>query len=174
MDEKYCPGCFSSTGLRKILYGMPTSEPDPDIYVMAGCTSEGRTAQMQCIECEWEGTTAQVRKATRARRFITTGEDLKGITVIKMLRLSHEALAQLQASESWKNTLGQVAGFTAESVYGPEGKIKQYWDRTWESPEQMRADLMQNMGGGVPIEVIDELVGIVQNLRNPVNESDDF
>jgi hypothetical protein len=83
MDEKYCPGCFSSTGLRKILYGMPATEPDPDIYVMAGCTSEDRTAQMQCIECEWEGTTAQVRKATRARRFIATGEDLKGITVIK-------------------------------------------------------------------------------------------
>ncbi len=81
MDEKYCPGCFSSTGLRKILYGMPASEPDPDIYVMAGCTSEDRSAQMQCIECERAGTTGQVRKATRARRFITTAEDLKGITV---------------------------------------------------------------------------------------------
>ena len=170
MDEKYCPGCFSSTGLRKILYGMPASEPDPDIYVMAGCTPEDRSAQLQCIECEWEGTTAAVRKATRARRFITTGEDLKGITVIKNLRLSHEALALLQASKTWTNTLGQVAGFTAESIYGPEGKLKHYWDRFWDSPEQMRMDLLQNMGGGVPIELIDKLVEIVQNLKSPVDE----
>jgi hypothetical protein len=166
MDEKYCPGCFSSTGLREILYGMPASEPDPDIYVMAGCTPEDRSAQMQCIECEWEGTTAAVRKATRARRFITTGEDLKGITVIKKLRLSHEALALLQASETWKNTLGQVAGFTAESIYGADGKLRHYWDRIWSSAEEMRSDLMQNMGGGVPIEVIDELVGIAQELNS--------
>jgi hypothetical protein len=153
---------------------MPASEPDPEIYVMAGCTSENRSAQMQCIECEWEGTTAQVRKATRARRFITTDEDLKGITVIKKLRLSHEALAQLQASESWISTLGQMAGFNTETIYGPEGKLKQFWENLWDSPEHMRADLMQNMGGGVPIEVIDELVRIVQHLRNPINESGDF
>ena len=149
---------------------MPASEPDPNIYVMAGCTPEDRSAQMQCIECEWEGTTAAVRKATRARRFITTGEDLKGINVIKKLRLSHEALALLQASEIWKNTLGQVAGFTAESIYGPEGKLKHYWDRFWDSPEQMRMDLLQNMGGGVPIEVIDGLLEIVQNLKIPADE----
>jgi hypothetical protein len=170
MDEKYCPGCFSSTGLRKILYGMPASEPDPDIYVMAGCTSEDRTAQMQCIECEWEGTTAQVRKATRARRFITTDEDLKGITVIKMLRLSHEALALLDASESWINSLGQVDGFTAETIYGPEGKLRHCWESNWSSAKEMRSDLMRNMGGGVPIEVIDELVEIVQNLKSSVDE----
>jgi hypothetical protein len=87
-----------------------------------------------------------------------------------MLRLSHEALAQLQASESWKNTLGQIGGFTAESVYGPEGKLKHYWESAWGSPEQMRADLMQNMGGGVPIEVLDELVEIVQNFKSPADE----
>ncbi len=145
---------------------MPASEPDPDIYVMAGCTPEDRSAQMQCIECEWEGTTAAVRKATRARRFITMGEDLKGITVIKKLRLSHDALALLQESEIWKSTLGQVAGFTAESIYGQEGKLKQYWESYWSSAEEMRSDLMQNMGGGIPINVIDELVGIVQKLNS--------
>ncbi len=133
---------------------------------MAGCTPEERSAQMQCIECEWEGTTAAVRKATRARRFITMGEDLKGITVIKKLRLSHDALALLQESEIWKSTLGQVAGFTAESIYGQEGKLKQYWESYWSSAEEMRSDLMQNMGGGIPINVIDELVGIVQKLNS--------
>jgi hypothetical protein len=29
----------------------------------------------------------------------------------------------------------------------------------------MRIDLMQNIGGGVPIDVIDELVGIAQELN---------
>ena len=144
---------------------MPASEPDPDIYVMAGCTPEDRSAQMQCIECEWEGTTAEVRKASSARRFITTGEDLKGIIVIKKLRLSHEALALLQASETWKNTFGQVVGFTAESIYGPEGKFRNYWESCWSSAKQMRLDLMQNMGGGVSIDVIDELVGIVETMN---------
>ena len=50
--------------------------------------------------------------------------------------------------------------FTPESIYGPDGKLQWLWSLSWDSEEVMKSDLYSNMGGGVPIEIIDELVQI--------------
>jgi hypothetical protein len=173
MSARYCPGCFAHTGLRTIGYGLPAGELEPEIYVLGGCIAEDRSPQLQCLECDWQGTVAEVGKATRARRFFYTDEDARGLILFKKLRLSHEALALLQESKMWQNARSLSTEFTTNSVYGPEGKLNQFWPTTWESPEQMRLDLMQNMGGGVPIEVIDELVKIVHDLNGPIHRGFD-
>ena len=46
---------------------------------------------------------------------------------------------------------------TAEEIYGPEGKLW-YWGMAWPTAEAMTSTLYNNMGGGVPTAVIDELV----------------
>ncbi len=43
-------------------------------------------------------------------------------------------------------------------IYGPNGKMSSYFSETWTSAESMRSDLMQNHGGGVPVDVIEKLV----------------
>ena len=43
-------------------------------------------------------------------------------------------------------------------IYGPNGKMSSYFLETWTSADSMRSDLMQNHGGGVPVEVIEKLV----------------
>ena len=43
-------------------------------------------------------------------------------------------------------------------IYGPNGKMSSYFSDTWPSADSMRSDLMQNHGGGVPVEVIEKLV----------------
>ena len=43
-------------------------------------------------------------------------------------------------------------------IYGPNGKMRSYFSETWTSADSMRSDLMQNHGGGVPVEVIEKLV----------------
>ena len=43
-------------------------------------------------------------------------------------------------------------------IYGPNGKMSSYFLDTWPSADHMRSDLMQNHGGGVPVEVIEKLV----------------
>jgi hypothetical protein len=43
-------------------------------------------------------------------------------------------------------------------IYGPGGKMRHYFSQTWPTADDMRSDLMQNHGGGVPISVIDRLV----------------
>ena len=43
-------------------------------------------------------------------------------------------------------------------IYGPNGKMSSYFLETWTSADHMRSDLMQNHGGGVPVEVIEKLV----------------
>ena len=79
----------------------------------------------------------------------------KGIS----LQISHSALSQLQTTKSWLSfDLAGGDGFTAEDVYGPGGKLGWLWTLSWTGPYEMRADLCTNMGGGVPIEVIDTLV----------------
>jgi hypothetical protein len=44
-------------------------------------------------------------------------------------------------------------------VYGPDGRMG-YWGMVWDTAQDMRSTLCQNMGGGVPIEVIDKLVSL--------------
>lgn len=43
-------------------------------------------------------------------------------------------------------------------IYGPDGKMSHYFSETWSSADHMRSDLMQNHGGGVPVDVIERLV----------------
>jgi hypothetical protein len=164
MNPKYCPGCFSSSGIRTILYGMPSEEPDPAIYVVGGCLIDEGAPEMECIECHWAGSKTDVAKAARTKRFIYTDEDLTGLIIYKKLRISHEALSVLQDSETWREGFGLIMSFTTEGVYGPEGKLSWLWQRSWDTESEMRGDLMQNMGGGVPIWVIDKLIEIVLRL----------
>lgn len=42
-------------------------------------------------------------------------------------------------------------------IYGPEGRMG-YFSGTWPTAEAMRSELMQNHGGGVPMNVIEKLV----------------
>jgi hypothetical protein len=48
----------------------------------------------------------------------------------------------------------------SESIYGPEGKLQWLWSLSWDFEEAMKSDLYTNMGGGVPIETINELIRI--------------
>ena len=83
-----------------------------------------------------------------------------------ILRISHEALTQLQESTAWNESIRLSTGLTTEEVYGPKGKLSWLWQSSWATESAMRSDLMQNMGGGVPIEVINELAAIVVRLFN--------
>ena len=83
-----------------------------------------------------------------------------------ILQISHEALTQLQESTVWNERIGLSTGFSTEEVYGPTGKLSWLWQSSWVTESAMRNDLMQNMGGGVPIEVINELVTIVLRRSN--------
>jgi hypothetical protein len=53
--KKRCPKCLSSEGIRLILWGMPSEEPDMDKYYLGGCTSEGHWSKYKCVGCGWEG-----------------------------------------------------------------------------------------------------------------------
>ncbi|MEI7550071.1 MAG: hypothetical protein WCJ91_06300 [Actinomycetes bacterium] len=55
MSKKSCPGCASTSGLRSIFYGMPSTEPDPAIYVLGGCDFEDDSPHKECMECGWKG-----------------------------------------------------------------------------------------------------------------------
>ena len=77
------------------------------------------------------------------------------------LQITHTALGKLEESQAWSTSgIQSLYGFGAEEIYGPQGKLNWLWPLRWQDPEQMRSDLCQNMGGGVPIEVIDALVEI--------------
>lgn len=58
---KICPDCSSSTGLRKIAYGIPifqdgtASTMDESKYVLGGCCVTDDDPTLRCIECGWEG-----------------------------------------------------------------------------------------------------------------------
>ena len=82
------------------------------------------------------------------------------ISTYKKLRITHEILADLERSEPWKKVSSFSSLFTSESIYGPEGKLNWLWNKYWDSEESMKNDLYANMGGGVPIEIIEELIRI--------------
>ena len=54
----------------------------------------------------------------------------------------------------------QISGgdLTYLQIYGPNGKMSSYFSQTWTSADAMRSELMQNHGGGVPVDVIEKLV----------------
>ena len=82
------------------------------------------------------------------------------ITVERPLRvhweITDDALSSLEKSKAWK-TFATQSGFTAAEVYGPEGKLP-YWGQQWTTAKEMESALCANMGGGVPMAVIKELV----------------
>jgi hypothetical protein len=71
-----------------------------------------------------------------------------------MWKMTVEVLAELGETGifiSGKN-------LTYSEIYGPGGKIGHYFSKTWPNAEDMRSDLMQNHGGGVPMTVIEQVV----------------
>jgi hypothetical protein len=74
-------------------------------------------------------------------------------------QLTTRSLVALRKSDAWRNSgIEERLGFSPTDVYGPHGKISFAWGQAWDSASGMRAALCSNMGGGVPIQVIDELV----------------
>jgi len=72
-------------------------------------------------------------------------------------RITDDALSALAKSKPWKKWADTGHGFTPEDCYGPQGRLG-HWGKTWTTPKAMEGDLCDNMGGGVPIDVIRELV----------------
>ena len=73
-----------------------------------------------------------------------------------MWRITTEILEEL--GETGMHVLG--GNLTYLHIYGPSGKMSHHFYSTWDSAENMRSDLMQNHGGGVPLDVIDRLVAV--------------
>lgn len=74
-------------------------------------------------------------------------------------RITDDALTALAKTKPWKKWADTGHGFTPEDCYGPEGKLRGRGD-TWNSAREMEFDLLDNHGGGVPADVIRELVKI--------------
>ena len=51
-----CPYCGTRGDIHKILYGMPTSDFDFDLYEVGGCTVLLDQPNWMCRTCRWEGT----------------------------------------------------------------------------------------------------------------------
>ena len=82
------------------------------------------------------------------------------------LQITHAALVKLEGTQAWSTSgIQTLYGFGAEEIYGPQGKLNWLWPLQWEDFGQMRSDLCQNMGGGVPYEVIVALVAICVEER---------
>jgi hypothetical protein len=52
---KSCPACKSSSGLRKIFYGLPDGPVDEEKYAIGGCCVTDDDPTVKCIECGWKG-----------------------------------------------------------------------------------------------------------------------
>ena len=196
MTKKRCPECLSETGIRKIMYGMPMEEPDPSKYVVGGCLISDDMPDYRCIKC---GTDFYENSDKFHNRFVSDGTgilfqckeckvwfpaldsheceeevgplgNIQERVLSKKFRISHEALAILENTEEWRECLGFTIGFTSESVYGPEGSLGQFWQRSWDTEPEIRADLMQNMGGGIPHWVIDKFIEIILRLSEKENK----
>ena len=92
-------------------------------------------------------------------------EDSPSIIFNKRFRITHEVLAELGRSEAWQSATSFNSLFTPETIYGPEGKLNWLWNLSWDSAETMKNDFYMNMGGGVPMEIIDELIRIASIER---------
>ena len=77
-------------------------------------------------------------------------------------RLTHKILGEINRGEIWNRYFGGKFLMGAEDIYGPEGKLRWIWNSSWGSRDEMRSDLCENMGGGVPIEIIEELIRITE------------
>ena len=52
---KTCPECKSKSGIRKVMYGLPSGSRDEQKYVLGGCCVSDNDPTRKCIECGWEG-----------------------------------------------------------------------------------------------------------------------
>lgn len=69
----FCPKCSSVEGVREIIYGMRSQEPDPARYIVGGCLVELNQPTHRCIACGWE----RIKN-----RLIYDEEDMAGINII--------------------------------------------------------------------------------------------
>ena len=77
------------------------------------------------------------------------------------LRITHSSLAKLETDQAWVDSgLQNMEGMSAEMIYGPEGKLRWLWSAEWHNSVDMKGSLCTNMGGGVPISIINALVAI--------------
>ena len=82
----------------------------------------------------------------------------------RMPRITSSTLAQLGHSSVWKNSNSLLSSrFTPEDIYGAKGKLKSFSRRSWNSTAEMRLAFYEKMGGGVPIEIIEELISLCVN-----------
>jgi hypothetical protein len=51
--ERFCPFCHQKGGLRKVIWGLPESEPNEDLFEIGGCCPEDY--RYVCISCDWKG-----------------------------------------------------------------------------------------------------------------------
>ncbi len=73
-------------------------------------------------------------------------------------RITDDALVALEKSKPWKKWAeGPGTRFTAAGLYGADGSLG-HWGQTWDNADDMHNALCTNHGGGVPIEIIRELV----------------
>jgi len=77
-------------------------------------------------------------------------------------RITDNALVSLEKSKAWKAWAKTGHGFTPADIYGPNGKLNGNWDITHETADSLQVALSDNMGGGVPIEVIKAMVDAAQ------------
>ena len=73
--------------------------------------------------------------------------------------VTDESLNALGKSEVWLNSeIAKRDLATPHDVYGPEGTIPIHFGRIWDTARALCNELCCNMGGGVPRDIIDELV----------------
>jgi hypothetical protein len=51
--KRICPVCKSESGVRLILWGIPSEEPDESKYYIGGCLIEGEMPKYKCVKCGW-------------------------------------------------------------------------------------------------------------------------
>ena len=50
-----CPACGTKGSIRKILWGMPSSDIEFEKYAIGGCCIPENPPEIACSECAWSG-----------------------------------------------------------------------------------------------------------------------
>ena len=77
-------------------------------------------------------------------------------------RITDSALSALEKSKPWKSWIKEGNDFTPTDIYGPAGKLGHQWEITHDTAESLHNTFTDNIGGGVPIDVIKALVDAAQ------------
>jgi len=109
---------------------------------------------------------AEFRDSDKVKIFPNEAFGYLRITVERPLRvkwrITDAALTALEKSKAWKAWAKQGHGLTPADIYGPDGKLAVHWDITHDTADSLCSALSDNMGGGVPIDVINALVDAAQ------------